>query len=57
MCVCVLLLKQGIWTELGVAHEQRLGLMDRVASGVLREAETLLGQVRKLPLLRELRLL
>lgn len=36
---------QGVWSELGVQQEQRLGLMDQVACGVLKEAETLLGQV------------
>lgn len=36
---------QGVWGELGVAEDQRLGLLDTVASGVLREAEAKLEQV------------
>lgn len=36
---------QGVWGELGVGHDQRLGLMGAVASGVLREAEAQLEEV------------
>ena len=36
---------QGVWGELGVAEDQRLGLLDTVASGVLREAEAKLEEV------------
>ncbi|CAB1108713.1 unnamed protein product [Ectocarpus sp. CCAP 1310/34] len=37
---------EGVWGELGVAHDQRLGLMGAVASGVLREAEAQLEEAR-----------
>lgn len=37
--------KKGVWSDLGVDQDQRLGLLDRVACGVLREAQAQLGQV------------
>ena len=36
---------QGVWGEIGLSQDQRLGLMDRVSSGVYREAQTLLEKV------------
>eukprot|EP00903_Cladosiphon_okamuranus_P005837 g5778.t1 len=37
---------EGVWGELGVAEDQRLGLLGTVASGVLREAEAKLEEAR-----------
>ena len=43
-CVCFFF-RQGVWSEIGLAQDQRLGLMDRVSSGVFREAQNLLEKV------------
>ncbi|CAM9522696.1 unnamed protein product, partial [Laminaria digitata] len=37
---------EGVWGEIGLAQDQRLGLMDRVSSGVFREAQNLLEKAR-----------
>ena len=37
--------RKGLWAELGVPQDQRMGLMNHVASGVLKEAQQQLGQV------------
>eukprot|EP00752_Nemacystus_decipiens_P018211 g16340.t1 len=37
---------EGVWSELGVAEDQRLGLLGAVATGVLREAEAKLEEAR-----------